>query len=1315
MASNNLSFPFDKLRGRENFDVWKRHARSYLVLKNCWKIVDVGYNETPTDKQLETNERALAEITLMIEPANFAHIATAKTAKEAWDALLNAFEDTGLTRKVELLKRLVQLKLSDFESVQEYVSEMIMMSLKVQQTGLKLDDELVASLMLAGLPEEFIPLVMAVENSKTKLSVDMVKNLLLQDAKFDCSKVEEKALVSNKKHNTRKPKCYACKKEGHIAKNCPQKTKANVTKKKYPEQKSSFATSLLASSSLLVTKNNNNNIHEWFIDSGATSHMTNTKSILRNIKKVSEKHVVVANNEKMAIEGAGDVNVVLHSGKKETNAYLRNVEYVPEMSVNLISVRQMTLKGNKVLFKDDICQIFNQEDELIATADVVNNLYKLNCEVNVNKNENAFIASDDFKLWHRRLAHICENNLKKVMGASKGVQCNGGALDEKCVVCIKGKQTRASFKETGHRASGLLHIVHSDVMGPFRTKSFSGSRFLLTFVDDYSRKVYVVPIKRKSDVFEEFKRFKMLAEMQCEAKIKVLRTDNGTEYTGNQFENYLADCGIQHQKTAPYTPEQNGVAERINRTIMERVRCMLLDAGLADVYWAEAAMTSAYLINLVPCRGNEISPEEMWSGKKPNLKHLRVFGSKAFVHIPKQKRNKLSAKSTECILMGYSSESKAYRMQDPITRKIIISRDVIFIENNNKVCATENNFTNCKSLVVDIGVEHEIVNSGEDNVSELTMGEEEEDFIGFDSDEFHDTFSNNGEISSSSGGSSDEQNNERSRSDGQSNEIARSSERIANLPRPRYNLCVTQTECGSKEGVPETFDEAILSSQADLWKTAMISEMESLTANNTWCLTELPQGKKAIKCKWVYKTKFNANGDEVCHKARLVVKGCSQRKGIDYEETFAPVVRYTSLRFLFAMAAKNKLMIHQLDAVTAFLNGDLEEQIFMVQPEGFDDGSGRVCSLKKSLYGLKQSSRVWNKRLNEVLLKFGLQRSEVDQCVYYCINGEMILYVAIYVDDVLVFCNDMDVINQLKLDLSTNFKMKDLGEAFSVLGVRITRDKQSGAISIDQTKYIEDVLNRFSMSECKPVSTPMDVGQKLTSEMSPTDEFEKQEMAKVPYMQAVGCLLFASQITRPDISYAVNVLSRFNVNPGKSHWAAVKRVMRYLKGTIDKGLTYKCEPSDLVGFCDADWAGDIDDRRSTTGYLFTLQDGAISWCTRRQRTVALSSTEAEYMAMVAAMQESIWLQRLQRELIQCPQEPMILYCDNKSAILIAQNNSFSNRTKHVDLKVKFVKEKLEKKEVILKYVDTKNMIADFLTKAVCTDKLNMLSSKSGLK
>lgn len=380
---------------------------------------------------------------------------------------------------------------------------------------------------------------------------------------------------------------------------------------------------------------------------------------------------------------------------------------------------------------------------------------------------------------------------------------------------------------------------------------------------------------------------------------------------------------------------------------------------------------------------------------------------------------------------------------------------------------------------------------------------------------------------------------------------------------------------------PQTVDEALSSENAGEWKTAMEDEMASHMANETWELTTPPPEKKSIKCKWVFKTKMNADGEAVRHKARLVVKGFSQKKGIDYEETFAPVVRYTSLRLLLALSAKHDWVIHQMDAVTAFLNGNLKEEIYMIQPDGFDDNSGRVCKLKKSIYGLKQSSRVWNEKLNSVLLSFGLNRSEVDQCIYHAGTEDELLVVAIYVDDVLIFSKHLNKITKLKASLMKEFKMSDMGEITSILGMRVTRNDEG--IKIDQSAYITDVLKRFGMDTCNPISTPFDTNQKLTSDMCPKTEDERAEMSKVPYMQAVGCLLYAAQITRPDICFAVNVLSRYSTNPGKAHWTALKRVLRYLQGTKDKCLFFRKGSEEITGFCDADWAGDIDSRRSTPG------------------------------------------------------------------------------------------------------------------------------------
>lgn len=403
-----------------------------------------------------------------------------------------------------------------------------------------------------------------------------------------------------------------------------------------------------------------------------------------------------------------------------------------------------------------------------------------------------------------------------------------------------------------------------------------------------------------------------------------------------------------------------------------------------------------------------------------------------------------------------------------------------------------------------------------------------------------------------------------------------------------------------------------------------------------------------------------------------------------------------------------------MDAITAFLHGELNENIYILQPEGFTDGSNKVCKLKKSMYGLKQSSRVWNEKLNSVLVNFGLTRSNVDQCVYFKIGGESILILAIYVDDILIFSNDHQVEQKLKSELVNNFKIKDMGEASSVLGMRITRDQEAGTISIDQSKYIAEVLTRFGMTDSNPVSTPLDLNQKISLEMSPKTESEKREMRQVPYQEAIGSIMYAAQVTRPDICFAVSTLSRYNNNPGKPHWNAVKRVMRYLKGTINNKLTYCRNGSGLTGFCDADWGGDCDYRRSTTGYIFMMQSAAISWNSKKQPTVALSTTEAEFMSMVAAIQESIWIKNFDQEIFNDASISIVLHCDNKSAINLAINNVYHAKTKHIDIKHRFIQEKLAEGRIKLQYLQTNEMIADVMTKPIAAQKQVLFSKSFGL-
>lgn len=416
-----------------------------------------------------------------------------------------------------------------------------------------------------------------------------------------------------------------------------------------------------------------------------------------------------------------------------------------------------------------------------------------------------------------------------------------------------------------------------------------------------------------------------------------------------------------------------------------------------------------------------------------------------------------------------------------------------------------------------------------------------------------------------------------------------------------------------------------------------------------------------------------------------------------------------------SIAAQFDLEIDQMDAVTAFLQGDLTEDIYMLQPQCFSDGTAKVCHLKKSLYGLKQASRVWNAKLNAALIQFGMVRSKADPCIYYKRTHEKIIIVAVYVDDILLLPNDEKLKFEIKAKLSSSFQMKDLGRCTSILGMNITRNRNEGTIAIDQANYIAEALERFGMQDCHAVSSPMDANVELSKEMSPSTEAAQEAMKSIPYQEAVGSLMYAAQVSRPDICFALSVISRFNHNPGSAHWQTVKRILRYLKGTIDSKLVFsRNNDTNLIGYCDADFASDIDDRKSTTGYVFVLNGGAISWNSRKQPTVALSTAEAEYMSLTAAAREAIWLRQLNNELIDTESIPVQIYCDSKSALCLASNDMYHPKTKHIDVKFHFIREKINLDLIHVNFVGTDEQIADVLTKALVPFKHKNFISKFGI-
>ena len=411
---------------------------------------------------------------------------------------------------------------------------------------------------------------------------------------------------------------------------------------------------------------------------------------------------------------------------------------------------------------------------------------------------------------------------------------------------------------------------------------------------------------------------------------------------------------------------------------------------------------------------------------------------------------------------------------------------------------------------------------------------------------------------------------------------------------------------------------------------------------------------------------------------------------------------------VLALVANRDMHLEQMDVKTAFLHGDLEEQIYMEQPEGFskDGQSQLVCKLRRSLYGLKQSPRQWYKRFDSYMLQIGFRRCEYDCCVYVKSLGDgSFIFLLLYVDDMLIAANHLRAINELKSMLSKEFDMKDLGATKKILGMDIHRDRSSRKLWLSQQGYIEKVLERFSMSNAKSVNTPLANHFKLSVEQCPKNDAEEDYMSKVPYASAVGCLMYAMVCTRPDLAQAVSQVCRFMSKPGKRHWEAVKWIFRYLKGTTGHGLMFGGQDGDpsVVGYVDSDYAGSVDDRRSTTGYVFTLAGGPICWKSTVQSIVAMSTTEAEYMAVAEAGKEALWLNGLVKEL-GIEQGGVQLHCDSQSAIYLAKNQVYHARTKHIDVRFHKIREMMASSQVLLRKVHTSKNAADMLTKAVTTDK-----------
>ena len=1341
----SFKIDMEKFDGKNDFNLWREKMIAHLGNLGLDEALK-GESKMPSSlsekEKSDILKKARNTIVLSLSDQILRKVVKEKSAAEMWLKLEQLFMTKTLPNRIYLKQRFYGYRMEETKSIDENIDEFTKLVVDLANLDVEIDDEDQAIFLLNSLPRPYEQLKDTLKYGRETLSLEEVVSAVYSkelDLKTS-SKVSKSSAEGlnvrgrpdkrnsndkgrDKSRSNSRPReieCWYCKKTGHMRRDC-NKRKKDLSKKK--GKKPAGAENVEANDTANVSEgydsadvlsiSSNDPRDEWVLDSGATFHMTSRKDWLFDLKDTEGSKVLMGDNTPCDVKGIGSVKLKMADG---TMKILKDVRYIPELKRNLISLGTLDTSGYEIKLRGGVLKVL--KGIMVAMKGTLNQgLYILQGETITGENAISEHKPSPTDLWHRRLGHMSLKGLVELhkQGLLKDIKATEL---QQCEHCIMGKSHRLKFPKGKHTTKGILDYVHSDLWGsPKVPFSLGKAQYFLSLIDDYSRKVWLYFIRTKDEAFSKFLEWKSLIENQTNRKIKRLRTDNGLEFCNNVFDSYCAENGIFRHRTCIITPQQNGLAERMNRTIMNKVRCMLSESGMPKIFWAEAAATACYVINRSPSVALDFKvPNQIWSDTSPSYDHLKPFGCLAYVHVT---QGKLEPRAKKGYFLSYPLGVKGYKVWLMDDKKAIISRDVVFNEYvfyKTNVQVQEQQESSSSTLSDNFSGSQVLEKETESTPSEYQV---EDPSVGE---------APNQEVeegpSSNLGGEIDEQGEDSANEDLRDYVLTRDRVRRQIKPPSRFAQADLIAFALNASDVveldePLCYREAKRSPDWKNWEKAMIEEMDSLKKNNTWVLVNKPKGKRVIGSKWIYKRKPGIPGVELPRfKARLVAKGYSQVEGVDYHEVFSPVVKHTSIRVILSIAAMFDLELEQLDVKTAFLHGTLDEELYMSQPEGFikNGEENKVCLLKKSLYGLKQSPRQWYRRFDDFMMQQGFSRSRFDSCVYFTkLKDQSLMYLLIYVDDMLIVSSSKEEIQAMKKQLNAEFSMKDLGAATRILGIDIQRDRKMKILTLSQKSYFEKVLRSFSMENAKATSTPIGAHFKLSTLKEHEVISEAKHMKDVPYSNCVGSLMYAMVSTRPDLAYGVGLVSRFMSKPSRDHWQAAKWLLRYLKGTSEMKLVYSQNATrgpKVVGYCDSDYAADLDKRRSISGYVFTFGGNTVSWKSSLQHVVALSTTEAEYISLTEAIKEGLWLKGFVTEL-GFNQEKVEIHCDSQSAIHLSKNSVFHERTKHIDVKLHFVRDVIASNQVEVKKISTDVNPADMLTKVIPVSKfeeaLNLLN------
>ena len=1335
----------------------------------------------------------------------FMRIRGGTRAMDVWDELRALFEGRTQMIVVDLRRQLQNLKCGDKDNVRTHFDNIANLREQLAAMGTTIPDNEYTSILLSSIPSTYDHNTSAMATTTALTNAALTPNMVIRliTDEYDRRTLkkpkdgQDEALGADAGKKTKKAKkdveCFNCKKRGHMKPDCwakgggkegqgpkkkGQEGAASADQQPEPDIEAWAAIEDVPEEEEIdqqVFESTTRTESELY-DSGASCHMSPFRQQFVSYRAIPPRPIMAANKRVFYASGIGDVRIRVPNGQISTPVVLRDTLYAPDIALTVVSISRITKAGFTVSFEGKTCKITSPGGKTIGRIPANGNgLYRVEhmCAAGVTD------EVIDIRALHRRMGHVAADTIRALVRtqAISGISLIDDGQPIYCESCEYAKATRKAIKKEREAAPAKTfgEEVHSDVWGPSPLKTIGGRLYYVTFTDDFSRYTQIKLLRSKDETFQAYKDFSAWVLTQHGTKIKKLRSDRGGEFTSGEFDRYLKEQGTERRLTTHDTPQHNGVAESLNRRLLERVRAILHQSSLPKHLWGEAVYFVTWLKNRTSTEAlGNVTPYERLYGKKPNLAGVPEWGQRVWVHT--DTGSKLDARAVEGHWVGYDKDSThAHRIYWAGKNSISVERNVRFAPTNITI-DTPPIPTNATRTVITAPpaqppppprpplalppiLPMTQPSRSDDPDLEGEEGEEEEGEGEEDSrdpappGQYKSPATSKAKARSSAGEPSYAQPTRTSTRKSKPSERVRQIEagegtvdgRPMNSPKGKggkkskkgnanaafiENFADFGVDCAFIAGLtpfvaaaigdahddPTTVKEAQSRSDWPLWQQAMDREMKTLEDAGTWETVLRPTGRNIVGSKWVFRIKRKSDGSIDKYKARLVAQGFTQIHGTDYFETYSPVAKLTSFRAILALAAREDWDIDCFDFNGAYLNGELskEEDIYMKNPPGYDEDNDTVKHLKKSLYGLKQAGRKWYDTLKRTLADLGFSVSSADPGVFHAYVDNHRTIIAVHVDDCAITSSSGEQMQDFKKKINERHSITDLGPIHWLLGIKVTRDRNARTISLSQESYINTIVKRFNLDNAKPIPSPIIPGISYSTNDGPADETEAARMAKTPYREAIGSLMYASVATRPDISFAVSTLSQFLENPGEMHWEAVKRVFRYLTGTKGHTLTYGGERHELTGYTDADGSGQ-DHRRAISGFAYLIDGGAISWRSRKQELVALSTAEAEYVAATHAAKEGIWLRRLIGELYDIVIPATTLYCDNQAALTLATTDNFHARTKHIDIRYHFIRYSVEIGAFKLIYCPTNDMVADILTKALPGWKVKGHTAALGLR